>query len=92
MEISGFITAIVFGAIIGALGRLVLPGRQRVPIWLTIIIGIVAALLGTFVATSLNVADTDGIDWLELLLQVGFAAAFVALVSAARTRSRTGRR
>ena len=29
MQISGIITAIVIGAIIGVLGRLVLPGRQH---------------------------------------------------------------
>jgi uncharacterized membrane protein YeaQ/YmgE (transglycosylase-associated protein family) len=40
------ISAIVVGLIIGALGRLVLPGRQDMPIWLTILIGIVAALIG----------------------------------------------
>jgi len=30
MEISGVISAIVIGIIIGTLGRLVLPGRQRI--------------------------------------------------------------
>ena len=40
------ISAIVVGLIIGALGRLVLPGRQDIPIWLTILIGIVAASSG----------------------------------------------
>jgi uncharacterized membrane protein YeaQ/YmgE (transglycosylase-associated protein family) len=40
------ISAIVVGLIIGAPGRLVLPGRQDMPIWLTILIGIVAALIG----------------------------------------------
>ncbi len=40
------IWAIIIGAIIGALGRLVVPGRQNMSIWLTIVVGIVAALLG----------------------------------------------
>ena len=43
MTVTGIITAIVIGAIIGALGRLVVPGRQPIPIWVTIIVGIVAA-------------------------------------------------
>jgi len=47
MTVTGIITAIVVGLIIGALGRLVVPGKQNIPIWLTILVGIVAALIGT---------------------------------------------
>ena len=75
------ISAIVVGLIIGALGRLVLPGRQDMPIWLTILIGIVAALIGTFIANALGVGTTRGIDWIELAIQVALAAAGVALVA-----------
>jgi uncharacterized membrane protein YeaQ/YmgE (transglycosylase-associated protein family) len=86
MEISGIFTALVIGIIIGALGRLVLPGRQKIGFWLTLVIGILAALLGTLVAGVLDVADTRGIDWIELALQVGFAAGGVALVDGVRGR------
>jgi uncharacterized membrane protein YeaQ/YmgE (transglycosylase-associated protein family) len=92
VEITGFITALFVGVIIGALGRLVLPGRQKIAIWLTIVIGIVAALLGTFVAGALGVADTRGVDWIELALQVGAAAAGIALFSGTRRRDRHGDR
>ena len=77
----GIISAIVIGLIIGALGRLVVPGRQNLPIWLTILIGVGAALLGTVIARSTGVADTNGIDWIEILIQVALAALAVALVS-----------
>ena len=36
---------ILVGLIVGALGRLVHPGRDPMPIWLTIVIGIAAALI-----------------------------------------------
>jgi len=71
MEITGIITALVVGLIIGALGRLVAPGKQNIPIWLTLVIGVVAALIGTALASALGFAATPGIDWLELILQVG---------------------
>jgi len=77
----GIISAIIIGLIIGALGRLVVPGRQNMPIWLTILIGVGAALLGTVIARSTGVADTNGIDWIEILIQVALAALAVALVS-----------
>ena len=86
MEITGFVTAILIGLIVGALGRLVVPGKQRIPIWLTLVIGIVAALIGTFLAAAIGVADTAGVDWIELALQVALAAAGVALVAGARGR------
>ena len=40
MEISGVISAIVIGIVIGVLGRLVVPGRQRIGMLWTILIGI----------------------------------------------------
>jgi uncharacterized membrane protein YeaQ/YmgE (transglycosylase-associated protein family) len=85
MTVTSIITAIVVGLIIGALGRLVLPGKQDIPIWLTIVIGIVAALIGTAIVGSLS--DTDGFDWIELAAQVVLAAVGVALVSGIRGRN-----
>ena len=88
MEVTGIISALIIGIIIGALGRLVVPGRQRMPIWLTIVIGIVAALIGTAIATVLGVADTGGVYWIELAIQVALAAGGVSL--AAGTYGRRG--
>jgi uncharacterized membrane protein YeaQ/YmgE (transglycosylase-associated protein family) len=84
VTVEGIISAIIIGAVIGALGRLVVPGKQDIPIWLTIVIGIVAALIGSFIVGSLR--DTNGIDWVELLVQVVLAAVGVALVTGARGR------
>ncbi|MFG1882593.1 GlsB/YeaQ/YmgE family stress response membrane protein [Micromonospora sp. NPDC049102] len=78
MEIQGFFTAIIIGLVIGALGRLVVPGKQNISIVLTLAIGVLAAILGTLVAGGLGVDETTGIDWIELLLQVVFAAIGVA--------------
>jgi len=89
VEVTGFITAIIIGLIVGVLGRLVLPGKQDIPIWLTIVIGVVAALIGTFIAAALGVADTRGIDWIELIIQVALAAGGVALVAGARRGRRS---
>ena len=89
MEVTGFFTAIIIGLIIGALGRLAVPGRQRIPIWLTMLIGVVAAILGTLVAAALDVDDTAGVDWIELLIQVAFAAIGVTITAGAYGRRRT---
>ncbi|WBC10552.1 GlsB/YeaQ/YmgE family stress response membrane protein [Micromonospora sp. WMMA1947] len=88
MEITGFFTALIIGLVIGALGRLVVPGKQNIPIWLTLLIGVVAALVGTLVAGAFGVDDTPGIDWIELVLQVGFAAIGVAVFAGLYGRRR----
>jgi uncharacterized membrane protein YeaQ/YmgE (transglycosylase-associated protein family) len=82
------ISAIVVGLIIGALGRLVLPGRQNISIWLTIAIGVAAALIGSLIASALGVGATRGIDWIKLIIQVALAAGGVALVAGRSTAGR----
>lgn len=86
MTITGIITAIIVGAIIGALARLVLPGKQNISVLLTILVGIVAAVIGTALARALGVADTQGFDILELVFQVVFGAIGVGIVSAVSAR------
>jgi uncharacterized membrane protein YeaQ/YmgE (transglycosylase-associated protein family) len=88
MTASGIITAIIVGAVIGALGRLVVPGRQNMPIWLTIVVGIVAALIGTLIAGALDVKNTSGFDWIEFFIQVALAAIGVFLVAGMYGRRR----
>ncbi|MFY1698003.1 MULTISPECIES: GlsB/YeaQ/YmgE family stress response membrane protein [unclassified Solwaraspora] len=89
MEIGGIFSALIIGLIVGALGRLVVPGKQDLKIWVTLLIGVVAALLGTLVASLIGVADTRGPDWIELALQVGLAAAGVAVISGASARRKS---
>ncbi|MBD0422788.1 GlsB/YeaQ/YmgE family stress response membrane protein [Streptomyces sp. NPDC052309] len=86
MEIDGIISAIVIGVVIGVLGRLVVPGRQRIGILWTILVGIVAALIGTWIATALDVADTKGVDWIEWLIQIALAALGVGALDRSRAR------
>jgi len=81
MGIGGVISALVVGLVIGLLGKLVAPGKQAIPLWLTLVVGIVAAFLGTFVARAFGVEDTRGIDWIEIIVQVLIAAVGVSLVA-----------
>lgn len=89
MTITGVISAIIVGAIIGALGRLAVPGRQPIPIWLTIVIGIVAAFIGSFIASALGYGNSNGgIPWVLLIIQIIVAA--IGVVIAANAYGRRG--
>ncbi|WP_330455947.1 GlsB/YeaQ/YmgE family stress response membrane protein [Streptomyces sp. NBC_00820] len=86
MEISGIISAVVIGLVVGVLGRLVVPGRQHIGMLLTIVVGIVAALVGSAVAAAFGVADTNGPDWIEWFIQIALAALGIAALDRSRGR------
>jgi uncharacterized membrane protein YeaQ/YmgE (transglycosylase-associated protein family) len=88
ITVAVIIWTILIGLIIGALGRLVVPGRQNISILLTMVIGIVAAFIGFLIASALGVAHTTGINWIEHLIQVILAAVGVALVAGTGRRRR----
>jgi uncharacterized membrane protein YeaQ/YmgE (transglycosylase-associated protein family) len=100
MQVTDVVSAILVGIVIGVLGRLVLPGRQRIGVFVTFLIGIGAALLGAFVARRFGVNDNAPVkvwriswDWIELAIQVGFAVigtAIAAAISHTRVADQTG--
>jgi uncharacterized membrane protein YeaQ/YmgE (transglycosylase-associated protein family) len=47
------IVALVVGAILGALARLILPGKQNVGVLITVLLGAVGALLGSWISNAL---------------------------------------
>ncbi len=81
MDVGDILWAILAGLVVGALARAVLPGRQSIPIWLTIALGIVGAIIGNFLAEALGVADTNGIDWIRHIFQIAAAALLIAVVA-----------
>jgi len=89
VRVTNFLSAALVGLAIGVLGRLVLPGRQRIGVFVTLLIGVGAAVLGTFVADALNLTDRAPVqvwrvnwDWIVLGIQVGFAVIGTAIAAA----------
>jgi uncharacterized membrane protein YeaQ/YmgE (transglycosylase-associated protein family) len=68
MTVTGIIMAIIVGLILGVVGRAIAPGKQDIPIWLTIVVGIIAALIGSAIVGPMR--DTNGVDWVELIVQI----------------------
>lgn len=89
MRVNDILSAILVGLVVGVLGRLILPGRQRIGAFVTLIIGIGSALLGGWIASVLKVNDRAPVhyiglhwDWIVLAIQVGFAVLGTALAAA----------
>jgi uncharacterized membrane protein YeaQ/YmgE (transglycosylase-associated protein family) len=76
-----FIWAIIAGLIIGLIAKAVLPGKQDIPIWLTIILGVIGAIIGNTVAAVLGVEATRGIDWIRHIMQIAAAAGLIAVAA-----------
>ncbi|WP_081240537.1 GlsB/YeaQ/YmgE family stress response membrane protein [Streptomyces viridosporus] len=83
-----FLWAIIAGLIIGLLAKLVLPGRQPIPLWMTVLLGILGAVAGNALASAFGVRDTGGVDWIRHIFQIGIAAALIAFVTPLWTRRR----
>lgn len=70
---------IIFGAVIGFLARLVLPGKQNISVLVTVILGILGALAGYYIWGAMGGGDTGGIDWIRWFISILVAAVLVVL-------------
>lgn len=80
MTIESIFGAIIIGLVLGVVGRALAPGKQEIPIWLTLVVGMAAALIGTLIVGPLR--DTSGwFDWTEIVAQVVLAVIGVILAA-----------
>jgi uncharacterized membrane protein YeaQ/YmgE (transglycosylase-associated protein family) len=78
------IALLIVGLIVGAIARAVLPGRQALPIWLTMLVGAAALFVAGLIVHTFIVA---------LIVGVVIAAAVIALMQGGvRSRGRSGMR
>lgn len=82
------VSAIIIGLVLGVIARLILPGKQNIPLWLTIVVGIIAAYLGNWVAQALGVRVTPGFDWIRHIIQVVLAVIGIGIVAGVFGRKR----
>jgi uncharacterized membrane protein YeaQ/YmgE (transglycosylase-associated protein family) len=80
---------IVVGLIIGALARLIKPGKQRLSILMTLVLGVVGALIGGVVASLLGTGDIWELNVLGFIVAVVAAVLLIGVaegVSGGRSR------
>lgn len=70
MGAMGLFSWILFGLIAGALAKLLMPGKDPSGCIVTVVIGVVGALLGGFVATLLGFGGISGFDWRSLAVAI----------------------
>jgi uncharacterized membrane protein YeaQ/YmgE (transglycosylase-associated protein family) len=58
--IGTIVSAIVVGLIIGAFARLIMPGRQRIGVVMTIVLGVLGSFIGTWVTYQFGYRNENG--------------------------------
>jgi uncharacterized membrane protein YeaQ/YmgE (transglycosylase-associated protein family) len=81
-DIGSILGYILVGLIVGLLARLLVPGRDSVGLLGTLVIGVVGAVLGGWLAGAFF-RETEGVDWLA---SIGVAVLLVLLVRAGSRR------
>jgi len=77
----GVVSCALWGLFVGVIARLLLPGRHRIGLLLTMLLGIGGSLLGGVIATRwLDIADTDNFDFGSFLIAVGTSVLLLAIV------------
>jgi uncharacterized membrane protein YeaQ/YmgE (transglycosylase-associated protein family) len=67
LTLGSIIIYIVAGAIIGAIARLIMPGKQNMSIVATVILGVIAAVIGGILWEAIF-PENDGIAWIGSII------------------------
>jgi uncharacterized membrane protein YeaQ/YmgE (transglycosylase-associated protein family) len=82
IDIGSILGYILIGLIVGLLARLLVPGRDAIGLLGTLVLGVVGAVLGGWLAGAFF-KETEGVDWLA---SIGVAVLLVLLVRAGSRR------
>ena len=86
--IGTIISAVIVGLIIGALARLLMPGKQDIGIIMTIVLGIVGSLIGSWLTYQFGYSNANG-GWEVIPFIVGIIVAIVLIAAYLAIRGRT---
>ena len=70
---------IVFGLVVGVVARLLVPGRQHLTLWMTLLLGLVGSVAGGVVANALGTGDVFELNFVGSVVAVLTAVALIAV-------------
>ena len=80
---------IVFGLVVGAVARLIVPGRQHLGLLATLLLGLVGSVIGGVVANALGTGDLFELNIIGGIVAIASAAALVGVAEGIATRGDT---
>jgi len=85
-DLIGFL---VFGLVVGALARLIKPGRQRLSVGMTLLLGVAGSLIGGLVASLLGTGDIFELNIIGAIVAIIAAVLLIGVFEGAPNRSRS---
>ena len=76
--IGTILSALVVGLIVGALARLIMPGKQTIGVIMTIVLGAIGSFVGTWLTYQLGYSNSNG-GWEVIPFLVGIIVAIVLI-------------
>jgi uncharacterized membrane protein YeaQ/YmgE (transglycosylase-associated protein family) len=91
--IGTILSALVIGLIVGALARLIMPGKQNIGMIMTIVLGALGAFIGTWLTYQLGYSNSNGgfkiIPFLVgIIVAIVLIAIYVGITGRRGTRTR----
>lgn len=88
--IGSIVLAIIVGAIIGVVARLIMPGKQSIGMIMTVLLGAVGGLIGSAVTAQFGYHNANGgVAWLPFIVGVVVAIFLIAIYQAITGRRST---
>ncbi len=77
---TSIVLAIIVGAIIGVVARLIMPGKQKIGMIMTVLLGAVGGLIGSAVASQLGYHNANGgVAWIPFFIGIVVAVFLIAV-------------
>ena len=84
MAIIGFL---VFGLVVGAIARLIKPGRQHLSILMTLLLGVVGSIVGGLVASALGTGNIFELNILGSIVAIVVAFLLIGVAEGISARN-----
>lgn len=68
-----------FGLFVGAAARLLVPGRQYLSIWMTLLLGITGSVIGGLVASALGTGDVFELNIIGSMVAIAAPIALIVI-------------
>lgn len=89
MGITGIIGFIIFGLFVGVVARLIKPGRQNLSVVATLLLGIVGALIGGLVASTIGTGDFGELNIIGGIVAIIAAVLLIGVAEGASSKSKS---
>ena len=86
------LSAVIVGLIIGALARLIMPGKQSIGVLMTIVLGVLGSLIGSWLCYNLFGYQNEGGGWAVIPFLAGVVVAVILIAIYVGVTGRRGAR